>query len=367
MVALVLGAAFAPPVDAAGDEELAFLRVINQYRAQQGLQPLQLSPTISEACYRHNSDMAKYDFFDHYTVRSDWFAAKASPWDRMAASGYNHNTHKGENIAAGYASAESVFAAWKNSPGHDANMRSPHFKVIGISLLYVAGSHYKYYWTTDFGGYVDPSVAAAAAQAAAPATTTTTRPAAPAPPKGGFTDVDRSAPYAAAITLLCERGITKGFDDGTFGPDRPVTRQQFAKMVVLTLGYQVGDIRACGFRDVDAKLDASDPLYPAGYIAVCKDRGIALGTDDGRFQPWNNITRAQLITMATRAAGVPACSANHVTPFGRFDCGTHYDWAQRAHAAGLLDGLPGMGPLYDFGKAATRAEVCVLLANLIGR
>ena len=100
--------------------------------------------------------MAKYGFFDHYTrIGSDWFAVGASPWDRMAASGYAFNTYKGENIAAGYHTAASVFAGWKASSGHRANMLSSDFKVLGVSLVYSSGSDYGSFWTTDFGGYAD--------------------------------------------------------------------------------------------------------------------------------------------------------------------------------------------------------------------
>ena len=52
----------------------------------------------------------------------------------MAASGYTFNTVRGENIAAGYPTAADVFAGWKASSGHKANMLSPDFKVLGVSL-----------------------------------------------------------------------------------------------------------------------------------------------------------------------------------------------------------------------------------------
>ena len=45
-------------------------------------------------------------------------------------------------------------------------------------------------------------------------------------------------------------GIVSGFDSQTFGPTRPVTRQQFAKMVVLTLDLPVSESLTCAFTDV---------------------------------------------------------------------------------------------------------------------
>ena len=120
--------------------------------------------------------MGKYAFFDHYTTGgSDWFEIGASPWVRMAASGYDFNTYKGENIAAGYGTAAEVFTGWKNSSGHNANMLGASFEVLGVSVVKVTGSKYGYYWTTDFGGYVDET-AHSIGSGGLPATTTTVKP-----------------------------------------------------------------------------------------------------------------------------------------------------------------------------------------------
>jgi uncharacterized protein YkwD len=171
--ALLLGFVFAGGAQAArsyNTQEIAFLNSLNQYRAAQGLKPLLLSDALSEACYRHNHDMAKYKFFSHNSVKSDWFASNATPWTRMAASGYTYSTSLGENIAAGQSTAALVMSAWKASAGHKANMLNSGYEVIGISFYRLAGSPYTYYWTTDFGGYVDPT-AHAAGTAAVPTAT----------------------------------------------------------------------------------------------------------------------------------------------------------------------------------------------------
>jgi hypothetical protein len=171
--AVLLGSVFAGGAQAARSysvQELAFLDSLNQYRASKGLQPLLLSDAISEACYRHNHDMAKYGFFSHSSVKSDWFATNATPWTRMAASGYSYNTAKAENIAAGQSTAAKVLSAWKGSSGHNANMLSSSYKVIGISFYQLPGSPYTYYWTADFGGAVDSS-AHRAGEAPAPTAT----------------------------------------------------------------------------------------------------------------------------------------------------------------------------------------------------
>jgi uncharacterized protein YkwD len=381
-------------------EETAFVQLLNEYRVSQGLQPLLVSDMLSEAAERHSSDMGKYDFFNHYTTGgSDWFEIGASPWDRMAASGYTFNTYKGENIAAGFDSAAAAFAGWKSSAGHDANMLGANFKVVGVGLVHVAGSMYGHYWTTDFGGYVDSTahsidsvVPSTTTTTAVPSTTTatqqvttttarsttttttvvpTTTTVAPTPtttvaPARTFSDVDGDTLYAAEIQLLSDRGIVDGYGDGTFGPGNLVIRQQFAKMIILTLGYDVSPLRACGFRDVLDMADPGDPLYPGGYIAACAAAGITVGKTPYTFAPYDNVTRAQLITMVARAAGLADPPAGYLPPFADFSP-DHYPWAARAAHAGLLNGLAGMGRGFDFWAPATRAEVCLLLANLLER
>jgi len=174
LVAVLFGCLLTPAAQAYNytAEETAFVNLLNNYRAANGLSQLLISDAISEACYRHSHDMAKYSFFSHYSTRSDWFATNALPWDRMALSGYNYSTSKGENIAAGQVTAAEVFAAWKASPGHNENMLNSAYKVIGISLYKLSGSPYTYYWTTDFGGYVDSTAHAVnATPTTTPATT----------------------------------------------------------------------------------------------------------------------------------------------------------------------------------------------------
>jgi hypothetical protein len=50
----------------------------------------------------------------------------------------------------------------------------------------------------------------------------------------------------------------------------------------------------------------------------------------------------------------------------QFSQDEHYLNAGKAQYAGLLDGLQGVGPSYDFFAAATRGECAQLLCNLIG-
>jgi uncharacterized protein YkwD len=143
--------------DSYDSEELQFLELINDYRANSGLGALVLSDTLAVAAERHSEDMARYSFFAHNTADSSYYPAGSQPWDRMAAEGYNFNTYKGENIAVGYETADQAFAAWRRSPSHNHAMLDGRYRVIGIARLNDPDSVHGWYWTTDFGGALDPS------------------------------------------------------------------------------------------------------------------------------------------------------------------------------------------------------------------
>ncbi|MDQ3513414.1 MAG: CAP domain-containing protein [Chloroflexota bacterium] len=167
-------------------EEVAFLNLINQYRAQNGLGALRMSQAVGSAAEHHSVEMGTYNYFSHTLLNG------VSWSQNMTDHGYGYNTYRGENIAAGNAGAYDTFTQWKNSPGHNANMLNGSFNTIGIGRAYVETSTYKYYWTTNFGGYVDGAAVICGQAATAPQPTT-----APAPIA---TKASASAPIATAAT-----------------------------------------------------------------------------------------------------------------------------------------------------------------------
>jgi uncharacterized protein YkwD len=169
----------------ADPEETAFLGMINDYRAQNGLGPLVLTQTLGAASAYHSLDMATYNYVSH-TLHD------GTTWSQNIINfGYTYPAYKGENVAGGFATAADVFAAWKASSGHNANMLSSTYNAIGIGRVYTASATYSWYWTTDFGSYVDAaatcqtstseSVTASAPQPTATATATPTATNTPAP------------------------------------------------------------------------------------------------------------------------------------------------------------------------------------------
>ena len=181
-----------------------------------------------------------------------------------------------------------------------------------------------------------------------------------------FSDMADS-PYATAVDELARRGVVLGFPGGTFGPGQPVSRQQFAKMIVLALGLDPLPAEQCPFDDVEAGWP-----YPRGYVATAASQGITKGvttTPSGGsvFDPHAGITHQQLISMVVRAAGLVDPPEGYEPGFssGQFYSGEHYLNARKAAYAGLLDGFQGIGPAYDFMAPSTRGECAQLLYNLL--
>jgi uncharacterized protein YkwD len=163
-------------VDASMDsEEQAFLVLINSYRAQNGLGALNVSYMLTKASAWKSKDLATNNYFAHDDLSRTWS-------QRIADCGYGFNTWLGENIAAGYTTAQQVFDAWKASPGHNANMLGANYTTIGIGRYFLQASTYGWYWTTDFGVFSDgwATVADAASPIGASAAPTGTTPAAAA-------------------------------------------------------------------------------------------------------------------------------------------------------------------------------------------
>lgn len=143
----------APAAISLDAEEAEMCRLINDHRASRGLGPLLVSEKLTAAADWYSTDMATKDYVNPDHTDSLGRTIK----QRIVAFGYDYNTTWAENIAWGRADASGTFTGWKNSPVHNTNMLTASFKVIGIARATDANSEFGTYWTTDFGGFVDPN------------------------------------------------------------------------------------------------------------------------------------------------------------------------------------------------------------------
>lgn len=110
-----------------------------------------------------------------------------------------------------------------------------------------------------------------------------------------FSDVDTSYWGAEYIETVAARGIFKGYEDRTFGPDKPITRAELAAAIARYLGVanetQMKDrLKVSPLTDIAGNW-AEQPLEELYRF------GIVSGYGDGTFHPDNTITRAEAFKM----------------------------------------------------------------------
>ncbi|MFH1833415.1 MAG: S-layer homology domain-containing protein [bacterium] len=186
-----------------------------------------------------------------------------------------------------------------------------------------------------------------------------------------FPDVPADHPYAVAIEGMAERQIIEGYGNGSFGPADLVTRQQFAKMIVLTMGYTVTEDDTYDFADASSMVQTTTELYPYHYVAKAALTGLTQGYPDGTFRPLNNITRQQMITMIVRAGSQflmpPPADYRGVLSYADPTHGQNIWMAEYNHLADGIVGPKGGPAGWDTRANATRGEVAQMLWNLLAK
>ena len=110
-----------------------------------------------------------------------------------------------------------------------------------------------------------------------------------------FSDVPDGAWYADAVETLASLGMFTGYPDGTFHPNSTITRAEFAA-AALSFADMAPSAR-CSFPDVSAQ----DWFYP--YVASAAEYGWIGGYPDGTFRPSGSITRAEVAVIVNHMLG----------------------------------------------------------------
>jgi uncharacterized protein YkwD len=137
--------------DAAGAgataQELTMRCLVNQARAQRGLDPLTASASLARAAAHKSADVLRCDEFSHEACGRDF-----THW--IERTDYD-GCRLGENLAYGSGSAatpESIFRSWMESPDHRRNILGPYGEIgIGLQVGTLEGKRGAHVWTQHFG------------------------------------------------------------------------------------------------------------------------------------------------------------------------------------------------------------------------
>ena len=114
----------------------------------------------------------------------------------------------------------------------------------------------------------------------------------------GFTDADEIVNQEAAA-VTSGLGIFDGYTDGSFGPERAVTRAEMAVIICKILNG--ADVDHSNFTGTSKFTDV--PAWAEGYVNYCASMEIVKGVGDGKFDPSSTVTTVQAATMLLKALG----------------------------------------------------------------
>lgn len=164
-----------------------------------------------------------------------------------------------------------------------------------------------------------------------------------------FPDLDMTANYAEAVSVLADLGILEGYEDGTIQPEGDITRAEFAAIVCRIKGLENAANSAKGttqFTDVAADSWAS------GYINMASQQGIINGVGGGLFLPDENVKFEEAVKMVVAALGyTPRANTMGSYPTG---------YLAVASQIGVTNGVSGAA-----GEIANRGTVARLAYNAL--
>ena len=160
----------------------------------------------------------------------------------------------------------------------------------------------------------------------------------------------------------------EGYPDGSFGPERGMTRAEaatiFARLLAEKNGDNISTVARTKFDDIPAH------AWYSGYVKYLNNHGVAYGKTKTTFAPDDAITRAEYTALAVRFFEVYGDgSAEIMEKYKSFDDVSEGDWAasyiQAAAKYGWVNGYED-GSFHP-SRQITRAEVVTLTNRLLGR
>ena len=165
----------------------------------------------------------------------------------------------------------------------------------------------------------------------------------------------------ADVELLASKLVIKGVSDHSFAPNSPITRAEFATLLVRALG--LNEEVSTKFSDVPAN------SWFTGTVGAAVKAGLIEGFDDTSFKPNERISREQMAVMVTRAMKFAGQSAAiDLNQLDQFTDSTGLSvWSKEAVAQAVIAGIVNGATETTFAPAAyaTRAEAAVMLKRLL--
>ena len=187
------------------------------------------------------------------------------------------------------------------------------------------------------------------------------------PANAFYTDMDENHWAYQSIKFLTEVGVVVGYPDGTYKPDIPVTRAEFASMAIKALGQESAIVtQEIHFDDITPEFWAYNIIQKAVYFDLIPD---AKGES---YRPFDSVTRAEAINIAVNALTTNQISqekADDIIAKSYEDYTQMPAWflmaAAKAHILDLVVVMPGHEGKMEANRPANRAEVAMILYKMM--
>jgi len=275
-------------------DEWTFVSLINAYRAQSGLGPLEVDVELENAAQWMSNDMATKGYLSHTD------SLGRSSGQRLAAFGYTYSW--GEDLASGFSDAQSVLTGFETACDPDAsgNCTYEHRMILlGAGYTALGIANVNGYWSADFGTVVEqgitgpgtnPSAPTIASFTANPTTVTAGQP----------TTLSWSVTGATSVTMDNGIGALAASGSGSISPAQTTT-------YTLTATNTAGSATA----RVTVTVTASAPSVPTIVSFTANPTTVTAG------QPttlsWS-VTGATSVTMDNGIGALPASGSGPISP-----------------------------------------------------
>ncbi|MBW4612011.1 MAG: S-layer homology domain-containing protein [Desmonostoc vinosum HA7617-LM4] len=157
------------------------------------------------------------------------------------------------------------------------------------------------------------------------------------------------------IRALVSMGFTQGFADGSYQPNKPMTRAQYAALVATAFNPTPK-------RPAPDFTDVAQDFWGYKAIQIAASGGFVSGFNDRTFRPQQNVQRLQVIVSLVNGLGLATADSNFLNAYS--DSQTIPEYAQKAVATGTKQRIIVNHPdpkLLAPTREATRAEVAAMV------
>ena len=155
--------------------------------------------------------------------------------------------------------------------------------------------------------------------------------------------------YESAVQRMELLGIMSGYEDGNFRPNDPITRAEFAQVLLRTLRFQEIPFLEEPF------IDVPETHWAFGVIATLKTTGLMLGTGNGYFEPESYVTYAQVVKTLVTALGYAVAVETSASGEEWYE-----PYFRQAMSLMLLKGIS-----FKADTSVTRGDIAILITNAL--